>query len=134
LHRRPVRLAAGPGDGPEIRGPLVVADRGFNLHARTCAGALDEAGRLALLKYVLRPPVANDRLTFTSDGKVGIALKRELSDGTYAIDCLGNPRRVPEPSRDGLRRAELACARRVPTRWPCCSASPPPSPRPGSTP
>jgi hypothetical protein len=44
-----VRLAAGPGDGPEIRGPLVVADRGFNLHARTCAGALDEAGRLALL-------------------------------------------------------------------------------------
>jgi len=86
VHRRPVRLAAGPDAGPEIRGPLVVADHGFNLHARTCAGALDEAGRLALLKYVLRPPVANDRLTFTSDGKVRIALKREFSDGTYAID------------------------------------------------
>ena len=84
--RRPVRLAARRHDGPEIRGPLVVADRGFNLHARTCAGALDDAGRLALLKYVLRPPVANDRLTFTADRKVRIALKRDFSDGTYAID------------------------------------------------
>lgn len=35
---------------------------------------------------MLRPPVANDRLTFTSDGKVRIGLKREFSDGTYAID------------------------------------------------
>ena len=79
VRRHPVRLAAGPDAGPEIRGPLLVADRGFNLHARTCAGALDEVGRLALLKYVLRPPVANDRLTFTSDRKVRIALKRALS-------------------------------------------------------
>jgi Putative transposase len=35
---------------------------------------------------VLRPPVANDRLTFTSDHKVRIALKRDFSDGTFAID------------------------------------------------
>jgi hypothetical protein len=45
VRRRPVRLSAGPDAGPEIRGPLVVADRGFNLHARTCAGALDDVRR-----------------------------------------------------------------------------------------
>jgi hypothetical protein len=31
---------------------------GFTLHAATRAGALDTAGREALLRYVLRPPIA----------------------------------------------------------------------------
>jgi len=35
VRRRPVRRASGPHDDPEIRGPLVVADHGFNRHART---------------------------------------------------------------------------------------------------
>jgi hypothetical protein len=64
----------------------------------------DDAGR-ALLKYVLRPPVANDRLTFTSDHKVPSSASSPMA---------------PLPSTS--------------TPWLCSSASPPPFPPPGSTP
>jgi hypothetical protein len=38
--------------------PLCASLDGFTLHAATRAGALDPAGREALLRYVLRPPVS----------------------------------------------------------------------------
>jgi hypothetical protein len=38
--------------------PLCVLLDGLTLHAATRAGALDQAGREALLRYVLRPPIA----------------------------------------------------------------------------
>ena len=41
--------------------PLCVSLDGFTLHAATRAGALDPAGREALLRYVLRPPIAQER-------------------------------------------------------------------------
>ena len=54
--REPVRFAA---DGePEIVGELVVQDCGFNVHAKTHAGALDDEARARLLRYVLRPRFA----------------------------------------------------------------------------
>ncbi|HEX7603574.1 MAG TPA: hypothetical protein VF316_18270, partial [Polyangiaceae bacterium] len=40
----------------------------------------------ALLKYVLRPPIAQERVVRGPDGLVRIALKRVFSDGTTAID------------------------------------------------
>ena len=43
-------------------------------------------GREALLKYVLRPPIAQERVVRGPDGLVRIALKRAFSDGTTAID------------------------------------------------
>ena len=66
--------------------PLCVALDGFSLHAATRAGALDAHGREALLKYVLRPPIAQERVVRGPDGLVRIALKRAFSDGTTAID------------------------------------------------
>jgi hypothetical protein len=42
--------------------PLCASLDGFTLHAATRAGALDPAGREALLRYVLRPPVAQERV------------------------------------------------------------------------
>jgi len=66
--------------------PLCVALDGFSLHAATRAGALDPHGREALLKYVLRPPIAQERVVRGPDGLVRIALKRAFSDGTTAID------------------------------------------------
>jgi hypothetical protein len=54
--------------------------------------ANDKHGRLALCKYILRPPLANDRLKILDDGDVRL-------DG----HCDGNPGRVPKPSRDGAR-------------------------------
>ena len=59
---------------------------GFMLHAATRAGALDLAGREALLRYVLRPPLAQDRLDLRPDGLVRIVLKRAFGDGISAVD------------------------------------------------
>jgi type IV secretory pathway TrbF-like protein len=42
------------------------------VHAATRAGALDSAGREALLRYVLRPPVAQERVEQRPDGLVRI--------------------------------------------------------------
>jgi hypothetical protein len=72
--------------GVVIEAKLSVRDHGFSLHAATRAGAEDEAGREALLKYVLRPPIASERVQSGPDGLVRIALKKPFSDGTVAID------------------------------------------------
>jgi hypothetical protein len=82
--REPVFLAAG--GGPEIVGDLVVQDGGFNLHAKTHAGAVDDDARARLLRYVLRPPLAQDRLAVLPDHRVRLTLKRPWSDGTYALE------------------------------------------------
>ena len=66
--------------------PLCAALDGFPLHAATRAGALDLEGREALLKYVLRPSVAQERVTHAPGGLVRITLKRPFSDGTIAVD------------------------------------------------
>ena len=47
---------------------------------------MDERGREALLKYVLRPPIAQERITRGPDGLVRIALNKPFSDGTFAVD------------------------------------------------
>ena len=56
--------------------PRCASRDGFTLHAATRAGALDQAGREALLRYVLRPPVAQERVEFRPDGLVRITLRR----------------------------------------------------------
>jgi hypothetical protein len=66
--------------------PLSVAKDGFTLHAATRAGAQDPEGREALLKYVLRPAVAQERVTQGPDGLVRVALKKPFADGTVAVD------------------------------------------------
>ncbi len=66
--------------------PLCASLDGFTLHAATRAGALDLAGREALLRYVLRPPIAQERLEQGPDGLVRIRLKKAYSDGTVAVD------------------------------------------------
>ena len=66
--------------------PLCASLVGFTLHAATRAGALDPAGREALLRYVLRPPVAQERVEQRADGLVRITLKKAYTDGTIAVD------------------------------------------------
>jgi hypothetical protein len=70
----------------EYEKPLCASLDGFNLHAATRAGGLDLAGREALLRYVLRPPIAQERIERRSDGLVRIALKRAYADGTVAVE------------------------------------------------
>src|SRR5688500_16582484 len=52
--------------------PLCASRGGFTLHAATRAGALDVAAREALLRYVLRPPIAQDRVALQEEGLVRI--------------------------------------------------------------
>ena len=66
--------------------PLCASLDGFTLHAATRAGALDSGGREALLRYVLRPPVAQERVEQRPDGLVRITLKKAYNDGTIAVD------------------------------------------------
>jgi len=65
--------------------PLCASLDGFTLHAATRAGALDPAGREALLRYVLRAPVAQERVEQRPDGLVRITLKKAYADGTIAV-------------------------------------------------
>ena len=53
---------------------------------RRLAPARDTEGREALLRYVLRRPVAQDRIHPQKDGLVRIALKRAFSDGTVTVE------------------------------------------------
>lgn len=57
----------------------------FNLHAWTTVAAGDLAARERLCRYILRPPISDDRLKALSDGKVALTLKTPWRDGTTAI-------------------------------------------------
>jgi hypothetical protein len=86
LRRRPLTVVLPASDGPKVVRPLCVEDGGFSLHAHTRAGAEDDVGRTNLLKYVLRPPIAQEHVTFTEDGLVAIQLKKPFRDGTVSVE------------------------------------------------
>jgi len=58
----------------------------LSLHAATTVRADDVQGREALVRYALRPPLAQKRLHLLPDGLVRIELKRPFRDGTVAVD------------------------------------------------
>ena len=75
-----------PDDRPVGKGTLCAQTQGFNLHAATKVAANDKQGRLTLCKYILRPPLANDRLKILDDGNVRLDFKKPWSDGTSSVD------------------------------------------------
>jgi hypothetical protein len=92
------------------KGNLCGQHRGFNLHGATKVAANDAQGRLALCKYVLRPPLANDRLAIIDHDHVRLDFKKPWSDGTTLIallktddtikkilSAMGLPTCAPEP-------------------------------------
>ncbi len=84
--RKPVRIVLDPDDRPVTKGALCSQDRGFNLHAATRVAANDKLGRETLCRYILRPPLANDRLHILPDGGVKLEFKRPWSDGTTSVE------------------------------------------------
>jgi hypothetical protein len=72
--------------GVQVSAPLSVAEVGFSLHAATCASADDARGREALVRYALRPPIAQERLHLLANDLVRIELRRPFRDGTVAVD------------------------------------------------
>ena len=84
--RKPIRIVLDPDAHPVAKGNLCGQHAGFNLHAQTKVAANDKKGRETLAKYILRPPLANDRLKILDDGNVRLEFKRPWSDGTSSID------------------------------------------------
>ncbi len=84
--RKATPLSPLAAAAPRYDKPLCASQDGFTLHAATRAGAMDTVGREALCKYVLRPPIAQERVTHGPDGLVRITLKRPFADGTVAVD------------------------------------------------
>jgi hypothetical protein len=91
--RQPIALRGQPG--VDVTGPLSVTEMGFSLHAATTASdaeewlknhADDTRGREALVRYALRPPIAQERLHILPNDLVRIELKRPFCDGTVAIE------------------------------------------------
>ncbi|WP_437523828.1 transposase [Sorangium sp. So ce726] len=66
--------------------PLCASLDGFTLHAATRAGAHHAAAREALLRYVLIPPIAQERVELQQDGLVRLSLKRAFAEWTVAVD------------------------------------------------
>jgi hypothetical protein len=79
--RKVLRIVLDPDDRPVAKGKLCAQAQGFNLHAATRVAANDKQGRLTLCKYILRPPLANDRLNILDDGNVRLEFKKPWSDG-----------------------------------------------------
>lgn len=137
IRRRPIELPLRGKPGVVIRGPRCVEELGFSLHANTCAGALDERGRQALLEYVLRPPIANENVQGGPEGLVRIVLKKPFSDGTTAVDM--DPlsllcrlaAMVPPPRLHTVRYAGVLSSA---SKWRSFVIPPPPPPDPAAGP
>jgi hypothetical protein len=77
---------------PRTEGPLCAAYGGFSLHANTRVHAGDKPGRERLIKYILRPPLAAERIERINEhddqqgGRVRLRLKRPFGDGTWAVE------------------------------------------------
>ena len=116
------RVALGPRAGARVvqlgrepnapwatsRGPCQAHLEGFDLHANITVAADDRAGVERLCRYVLRPPVAQERLSLTPDGLVLVTLKSEWHDGTShllftPVELATSP---PPPSGSARREAE----------------------------
>jgi len=93
------RVATGPRAGQRVRrlgadpatpvvtaaGPRHAHREGFDLHANTAVRAGDRRRLEHLCRYVLRPPVAQEALEPTAQGRVLLRLRRPWRDGTRAI-------------------------------------------------
>ena len=70
-------------------GPLQAHIEGFDLHARLAVAAERSGGATSrlekLVRYCARPPISDDRLSLSPDGRVVLALKTPWADGTTHI-------------------------------------------------
>jgi hypothetical protein len=80
----PVGRLGGEPTEPALaaRGPRQAQLEGFDLHANVRVPPNDRARLEHLCRYLLRPPLAQDRLRLRADGGLAIKLKRAWRDGT----------------------------------------------------
>ncbi len=83
-----IRLGADPmakSSYAEVRGRLHVHYDGFDLHAQQRIHGNDRRQLERTLRYCLRGPLSEQRLSILDDGKVQVAVKKIWSDGTRAL-------------------------------------------------
>jgi len=88
--RRVLRIGSDP-DSPWVTStaPRQAHLDGFDLHANVAVVAHDREHVEKLCRYLLRPPLAQDRLQLTDDGRVLMELRRPWSDGTTHLVFAG---------------------------------------------
>src|SRR3990172_5445116 len=82
------RFSAMAEPPEEREGKLSARCEGFSLQAGRHLHEKDREGLEALLRYCLRPPVSQERLSMAEDGsdKVVLKLKRPLADGRATLE------------------------------------------------
>jgi len=75
-----MRVFSTPPEGKSDRDERTVA--GFNLHVSIPIEAHDRRGLERQLRYMGRPPLSEERLTKTADGRIVVRLKSAWGDGT----------------------------------------------------
>lgn len=75
-----MRVFSTPPKGNNDREERTVA--GFNLHISIPVEAKDRRGLERQLRYMGRPPLSEERLTKTADGRIVVKLKSAWGDGT----------------------------------------------------
>jgi hypothetical protein len=78
------------GDAPDLglvtsRGPRQAQLEGFDLHANVWVPRNDRARLEQLCRYLLRPPLAQDRVRLRADGRILVELKTVWRDGTAQL-------------------------------------------------
>lgn len=73
--------SASPSTGKGI----VAQYEGINVHADTVIDGRDRKRLERLVRYIARPPIAQDRLEVLRDGKIKYSMKRVWRDGTAAV-------------------------------------------------
>jgi hypothetical protein len=136
--RRPRRSTAGASAYDPLartvsKGKLCGQHCGFNLHAATRVAANDKAGRASLCRYILRPPLANDRLVMLPEGSVQLSFCpgtlggfQTSRDGTSAAEPPTSLRNTSAPGR-------TAPARSRSRPWPSSPGWRPSCPLPGAS-
>jgi len=82
---RVLQIGRVPGIWVTSTGPRQAHLDGFDLHANVAVAADNREALEQLCRYVLRPPIAQERLSRTADGRILLTLKAEWSDGTTAL-------------------------------------------------
>jgi len=73
-------------DGDDLAsGRCLARANGFSLHAGVVVPAGQRARLEQVCRYVLRPPVASDRLAVAADGRVLVTLRHGWADGTAVV-------------------------------------------------
>jgi Putative transposase len=89
-HAHVARIGSDPdGATPKPETPWHARHASFDLHAGRTVRADDRAGLERLCHYLLRPPLAQERLELLPDGRVGLTLARPWADGTCALVFTG---------------------------------------------